>query len=94
MRNLLTVLNLSMLVLLAAIDHGDLRWWLAAVGAVTALLLWRMAEERRRQEHQAAGDTAIDQLLGIASAVRQERLQGLDPHHSGAQAPSGDDRSG
>jgi hypothetical protein len=78
MRTLLTVLNLSMLVLLAGIPDGSVRWWLAAVGAVTALLLWRLAQRERLAEVQQAGDQAIDQLLATASTVRQERSPDRD----------------
>ena len=70
MRNLLTLLNLSMLVLLVGIPDGDVRVWLALVGAVTAVLLWRMAQHERRAECQQAGDQAIDLFLAAAASAR------------------------
>lgn len=80
MRNLLMVLNLSMLVLLAGTPEGDYRWWLVVVGAVTGALLWRLAERERREERRAVQSAVWDDVLTVASSAQQQRqAQPADP---------------
>lgn len=66
MRNLLTVLNLSMLVILAWAPDPDIRWWFVLIGMATALLLGIGA----KRERQALGDQAIDSFLDQAAGFR------------------------
>lgn len=73
MRNLLTVLNLSMLVLLAGTPAGDWRWWLVIVGAVTAALLWRLAQHERAIELEQTQGKTLDALAEVSHRFAAER---------------------
>ena len=87
MRNLLTILNLSMLVLLAGLPGGEFRWWLVLVGAVTAALLWRLAE----RERQELGDQAIDSFLADAARSHGIQADARLQHRSSTQSTRDDE---
>lgn len=79
MRTLLFILNLSLLGLLAGLPDSPLRWIAAALGAVTAVLVWRLSQVERRAERRAF-------IQAIRNAVD-------DPlPHQGAPAPSASDQ--
>lgn len=54
MRGMLTILNLSMLVLLAGMPDGEYRWTLASAGAITAIVMYILARLQTDQEKRQA----------------------------------------
>lgn len=87
MQNLLTVLNLSMLVLLAGLPDrlSDARWWLVAVGATAAVLLWRLARHERRAERQEVQSAIWDDVLTAASSALRRRSGPSADHRRDSQ---------
>lgn len=81
--NVLALLNVSALVLIARVEHADLRWWLALVAGVTAVLLWRMTLRRWEQTQQAVQDATknaiwADVLTVASSALQRQQGQRVD----------------
>lgn len=92
MRTLLAIVVTACAILMAGIAQNPDVWKIGALLIVATWILHALSGRERRQEHQAAGDVAIDQLIETASAVRQARSHSQDHHYLDLQGRHDDDR--
>lgn len=63
MRSALAISASSLIILVALLPEGELRWWLVVVGLACIWLLRIAVEQERKAEHKIAQELGRDKIM-------------------------------